>query len=238
MDAQRDLRNKVLDLIRIVQDVLEVSESEIYKFLDNYSFLYGAYGLLSNMLRYKVTPDILESHITHLITREQIIAKHIKPSSRVFDIGCGTGYFGVILATKKCNYVGIDKDEKKIEIAKKIANIFNISHGYNVLNIDMTKVDRLPFNDKSFDYVTAIWTIHEIEPKDQEQCFAEINRILKDGGKILLYDRIHILHDEKIRNTIVRNGFKKEKEITFGPVLSHKQKDIVVLAIYRKKSSA
>lgn len=72
------------------------------------------------------------------------------------------------------NVFGIDVDEKKVKLAKKITSYVSISYA-----------EKLPFKDNNFDIV---W-LHEVlehvddDRKTIEECF----RVLKKGGRLVIF---------------------------------------------------
>ncbi len=83
----------------------------------------------------------------------------------------------------KAQVVGIDPDEKILEIAKsKILK--------EKLDIKLIKAfaQKLPLKSGSFDYVVSSFAIHHIPAPFKNQAFAEMKRVLKSDGTILIID--------------------------------------------------
>ena len=96
---------------------------------------------------------------------------------RVLEIGVGLGTAaGAVHATIiGCwKYSGTDVSQANCDLVKKMFNL-------NVVKADISK---LPFPDKNFDVVIALDVLEHVENK--ETGFAEINRVLKDYGTIVL----------------------------------------------------
>jgi ubiquinone/menaquinone biosynthesis C-methylase UbiE len=53
-------------------------------------------------------------------------------------------------------------------------------------NVQVANAIALPFEDKSFDYVISINTIHNLNLKDCEKAIMEINRVSKKGAYIVV----------------------------------------------------
>lgn len=95
----------------------------------------------------------------------------------ILDFGCGTGANSSI-----CNcsgYLGIDPDSDRIKLAKK----FYPNHQFE--NFDM---NRIPSQDRTFDYVLALAVLHHIPNTLIAEYLKEFARILKPGGKVIVME--------------------------------------------------
>lgn len=102
-----------------------------------------------------------------------------KSSKKLLDLGCGTGRH-LELAKEKGfkieNLLGSDISKGQLEITKE--------KGFNTLESDMLKLE---IKNEEFDIVTCIAAHHHFLEKDKQlQSLKEMNRILKENGKILL----------------------------------------------------
>jgi SAM-dependent methyltransferase len=98
-------------------------------------------------------------------------------TGRLLDIGCGT--FPLFLT--RCSFAskyGLDK------VVDKDAP--GIDGDLQLLNFDVEREDRLPFEDEFFDVVTALAVFEHIEPDRLVQLTAEIRRVLKPQGQYVM----------------------------------------------------
>lgn len=105
-------------------------------------------------------------------------------SLRILDIGCGSGFFEVLLGREGHEVTGIDLTEEMIVNSKRLIEQNGpYAKPVNALQMDAEKLD---FPDESFDVVISrnlTWTLpHPIE------AYAEWNRVLKKGGMLLNFD--------------------------------------------------
>lgn len=107
----------------------------------------------------------------------------LKPTDRVLDICCGTGSTTAIIAaeTDQGHVTGVDLSPDMLAVAKKKVNAPWVS-------FQRASVDRLPFNDHSFDHVICSYGLHEIPRELRAAALAEAQRVLKPGGKFLTLD--------------------------------------------------
>ena len=106
---------------------------------------------------------------------------NIRPTDILLDLGCGGGRNIQYFLTKANKVYGIDYSRASVDIAR-ILNDKDIKDGR--CQIIEGDVKNIPFDDKTFEFVTAFETIYFW--KDIEACFREIHRILKDGGEFLI----------------------------------------------------
>ena len=125
----------------------------------------------------------------------------IKPNDKVLDVGCGGGrtIHKLAVAASAGKVYGIDYSEDSVAAARR-ANAHWIEIG--LVEIQPGSVSRLPFENDTFDVVTAIET-HLFWP-NLPQDFREIFRVLKPGGALLIVAEIYRggKHLEGVRKTI------------------------------------
>ena len=103
------------------------------------------------------------------------------PDDRALDIGCGPGAAVRNASEKAREAVGVDRAEKRMEIARKrSADRPNI-------RFEVGAVESLPFADNEFD---AAWSVHAFHHwEDQEAGLAECRRVLVPGGRLLIMEK-------------------------------------------------
>ncbi|AOR29003.1 methyltransferase [Formosa sp. Hel1_33_131] len=114
------------------------------------------------------------------------ISHLVKKNNKVLELGCGKGFNSKILAEKHnfSKFYGIDISETQLNYAKKKEKQFDN------LNFNYGSFQDIPFNDNSFDIVFAVETLCHSE--NIEILMKEVNRILKKGGKFIIYDAFRV----------------------------------------------
>lgn len=93
----------------------------------------------------------------------------------VLDVGCGEGRFSRMLASMGARVVGIDPTESLVASAR--------GRGGGP-RYEVCRAEKLPFPDCTFDYVVCYLVLIDI--KDFRRAIAEIARVLKPGGQIVV----------------------------------------------------
>lgn len=116
--------------------------------------------------------------------RQQLDWLNIQPGDRILDIGCGIGdqaYAMAKLAGTSGSVTGTDVSHAMVEMAKARHH----ASGMN-LNFLVAPADTQPFDDASFNLVRTERVLMYIN--DIDAVFTEYRRLLKPGGKLLVYD--------------------------------------------------
>ncbi|HEX8600446.1 MAG TPA: class I SAM-dependent methyltransferase [Chloroflexia bacterium] len=110
----------------------------------------------------------------------------LRPGDHVLDVGCGTG----ALALRAARRVGptgivwgIDAAPEMIEVARGKAR-----RRRNTAQFQVAAVERMPFPDASFDVVLNTLVMHQLPGDLRRRALAEIKRVLRPGGRVLLVD--------------------------------------------------
>lgn len=106
-----------------------------------------------------------------------LFKQHLEPetTSRVLDIGCGTGRFSVLIARQfRCAVVGIDPSPTMLAKAKAKCP--------NEIEWLLARAEAMPFSDSAFDVCIASQVIHHFQ--DKHQACVEMYRLLRCGGRL------------------------------------------------------
>jgi ubiquinone/menaquinone biosynthesis C-methylase UbiE len=110
---------------------------------------------------------------------------------RAVDLGCGTGADAVFLAQRGITVTGVDRSESALDHAHHRAE----RHGVTVawLQADVTQ---LPLGDSSIDLALDRGCLHHLLPEEQARYAAEVARVLRPGGTLLVREMNRVGHHE------------------------------------------
>ena len=107
---------------------------------------------------------------------------------RILDVGCGAGFFSVLLAKEGHRVTGVDLTPDMIENAKILAAEENADCEFIVMD-----AENLDFPDGTFDVVISrnlTWTLPHVR-----RAYRDWVRVLKKGGVLLNFDANYGLSD-------------------------------------------
>lgn len=111
---------------------------------------------------------------------------NIQPGEKVLDVGCGTGTLAMEVARRvgaTGQVFGIDPGDNQIARARSKATRRNLS-----IEFQVGVIEHLDFPDQTFDVVLSTIMMHHLSDTLKRQGLAEIARVLKPGGRLVIAD--------------------------------------------------
>jgi len=125
---------------------------------------------------------------------------NLKEGDHVLDLGSGSGMDSFIAALKvgaSGRIAGVDMTDEQLEKAERLRK----EHPFDNVSFHKSYIENLPFPDKSFDAVISNGVINLVPNK--EKVFAEISRVLKPGGRMVIAD---IVTEKQLPENVVCNS--------------------------------
>ncbi|WP_199185586.1 class I SAM-dependent methyltransferase [Streptomyces carminius] len=120
-----------------------------------------------------------------------------EPGDRVLDIGCGTGALTRAVAatvTPGGGVLGLDPAPQMVEYARRRAARRGEHSEFTV-----GAAQEIDAADGSFDAVVTSFAVHHVRRDARGRAFAEMFRVLRPGGRLLVADfRAHAGHYEEM----------------------------------------
>jgi SAM-dependent methyltransferase len=150
--------------------------------------------------RRRILLQVLDRYLGHNGSHER----------RILDVGCGTGTMLTYLAAFG-RAEGVDIDEEAIGYCRE----------RGLENVRLGEADKLPFDDGTFDLVTALDVVEHLD--DDGSALREMRRVLRQGGLLLVTVPAHMFlwgdQDEvnmhrrryapaELRERLLSNGFE------------------------------
>src|SRR5260370_4142612 len=110
----------------------------------------------------------------------------LQPGDAVLDVGCGTGTLAMEVAHRVGHAVrvaAVDPGTQQIARARLKAARRNAP-----IEFQIGVIEQLPFPDQTFDVVFSTLMMHHLPASLKRQGLAEIARVLKPGGRLVIAD--------------------------------------------------
>ena len=106
---------------------------------------------------------------------------------KILDVGCGPGFFPIVLGREGHDVTAVDYSPGMLEKAKANCLKYGVSAKFQRMD-----AQHLEFEDETFDIVVSrnlVWNLDS-----PEDAYREWLRVLKKGGKLMLFDGNHYLY--------------------------------------------
>ena len=111
---------------------------------------------------------------------------NLQAGEQVLDVGCGAGTLAMEIARRvgrEGRVAGIDPSTEQIARARSKAARHNVP-----VDFQIGVIEQLPFPDQTFDVVLSTLMMHHLPAPLKRQGLAEIARVLKPGGRLIIAD--------------------------------------------------
>jgi ubiquinone/menaquinone biosynthesis C-methylase UbiE len=162
---------------------------------------------------------VWSSRVAKLQLRDRLLdSLALKGEEKVLDVGCGRGLLviGAAKRLKSGKATGIDVwnpqdlSGNSPDSAKANAKLEGVADRVRIENCDARK---LPYPDGNYEVVMSSLALHNIpEREEREQALREMWRVLKPGGRLLIFD---ILHTGRYAQVLREAG---AKDVSLSPM--------------------
>jgi ubiquinone/menaquinone biosynthesis C-methylase UbiE len=143
------------------------------------------------------------------------IALQAPSRGRMLDLGCGTGFLLNLASDLFAEIEGIDATEEMLNRVDKSLQNVSVRQGL---------VELLPFDDGSFDLVTAYSFLDHLN--DHKDMFREASRVLKPGGKFYV---------DLVPNQLFWIAIEEASQVEAGPLDQIVEREINELLNHEEK---
>jgi ubiquinone/menaquinone biosynthesis C-methylase UbiE len=147
--------------------------------------LIGSGGWRHDLMEWFIDTFVFRGQLGELRLRTTTLAR-MQPGDAVLDVGCGTGTLAMEVARRvgrAGRVAGVDPGTEQIARARAKA-----ARRHVPIEFQIGVIEQLPFPDQTFDVVLSTLMMHHLPNALKRQGLAEIARVLKPGGRLVIAD--------------------------------------------------
>lgn len=134
---------------------------------------------------------------------DQILKNRFSPEMKILDAGCGGGRNLVYFLRSGFDCFGVDRNAEAIEYVRNLAR--TLAPKNSAENFQVSSVEKIPFDDESFDVVISSAVLHFADDENQfNKMLGEMRRVLKPSGMLFARLASTIGIEDKIKKITER----------------------------------
>ncbi len=142
-------------------------------------------GWRYDLMEWFIDTFMFRGQVRELRQRTATLAR-MQPGEAVLDVGCGTGTLAMEVQRRvgrAGRVAGVDPGTEQIARARARA-----ARRHVPIEFQIGVIEQLPFPDQTFDVVLSTLMMHHLPAPLKRQGLAEIARVLKPGGRLVIAD--------------------------------------------------
>ncbi|QIL81645.1 class I SAM-dependent methyltransferase [Diaphorobacter sp. HDW4A] len=155
---------------------------------------------LRHLLSFSMVYDSFQHVVGAYKWRERVVSNHIAPlcsdSTRILDIGCGTGEI-LEYIPQRASYVGFDRNDEYISTASK--RFSNRNARFICEDVNKNTMSK----HGCFDIVLAIGILHHLDDNVADELFETAHYALKNNGVFLALDPVYTKNQSSAAKFVV-----------------------------------
>ncbi len=112
----------------------------------------------------------------------------IDPGLTVGDLGCGTGQVSELISPHVSKVIAVDGSTDMVQAARRRLK------GAHQVDVRRGDMEALPIDDAQLDVAIVALVLHHVP--EPARALAEVSRVLKPGGRVLIVDMLPHDHEE------------------------------------------
>lgn len=112
---------------------------------------------------------------------QKYLSPLIGPDARVLELGCGTGYYGLLFAPHCAAYCGVDITPENIALFREKIQAAGMENVRAEVG-DATELRNI--SDESFDVVLALGPMYHLPREERQMVFQECCRLARQGAAV------------------------------------------------------
>ena len=130
----------------------------------------------------------------------------------ILDLGAGTGRLTLLLARRAKSIRAFDASAEMLRVCRERL----VASGLSNWQVDVADHRQLPVHDRSVDLVVSGWSVSYLAVWDQEhgqteldKWLIEMERVLRSGGTIILFESLGTGNEEPVRLEHVETAYQR-----------------------------
>jgi SAM-dependent methyltransferase len=163
------------------------------------------------------TPESLRKFDEAYMTMYPYLARYVTAENltgkRTLEIGLGYGTLGQLIASRGCQYHGLDIADGPVEMMRYRLALLGTE---TAARVQKGSALDIPYPDGTFDYVYSIGCLHHTG--DLPKAVSEVHRVLAPGGRavVMLYNRHSFRQLAQLRMRYVWEVLTGRRRDSFG----------------------